>query len=150
MTSISEEFYLLSTFQKSGDISGLTKYAKFPEPRCCCKRDTMRRACVRILHSIVCAARITFFHAAAPSTSRLRKRVGGMPDRQTKALNLRFARRGPMRDPELLAFAGACPAAVCRLVFNSVRISESAAPATLSLDRSRHRVQVLRRSEYPF
>ena len=41
-----------------------------------------------------------------------------------------------MTDPELLAFAGACPAAVCRLVFNSVRISESAAPATLSLDRS--------------
>jgi hypothetical protein len=92
MTSISEEFYLLSTFQKSGDISGLTKYAKFPEPQCCCKRDTMRRACVRILHSIVCAARITFFHAAASSTSRLRKRVGGMSDRQTKALNLRFAR----------------------------------------------------------
>ena len=91
-----------------------------------------------------------FFHTATPSTSRLLNGLGECQTGKTKALNLRFARGGPMRDPERLAFAGACPAAVCRLVFNSVQISESAAPATLSLDRSRHRVQVLRRSEYPF
>jgi hypothetical protein len=63
-----------------------------------------------------------FFHIATPKYKPFAKRVGGMPDRQTKALNFRFARGGPMRDPERLAFAGACPAAVCRLVFNSVRI----------------------------